>query len=98
MGLSNLDAANAYTLAKKYSNDAKGKLADVVGGIIMNKGDAADYDFIAKTYNDMPPRQEKLQASADFPSFFQNSLIFIALTRVGGFDDSVFGIRHYGEV
>ncbi len=69
LGLSNLDAANAYTLAKKYSSDAKGKLSDVIGGVIMSKGDPADYDFIAKTYADMPPQQAKLQASVDFAKF-----------------------------
>lgn len=69
LGLSKLEAANAYTLAKKYSSDAKGKLADVVGSIIMEKGDPSDYDYIAKTYNDMPPQQAKLQASADFAKF-----------------------------
>ncbi len=68
-GLNDLDSTNAYTLAKKYSSDAKGKLGQVVGQVLIKNGTEADYDFIAKSYADMPPSQEKLQGTADFCTY-----------------------------
>ena len=65
-GLSLLDPANAYSLAKKYSVDAKGKLGNVISSAIMNSGTDADFDFISNQYSSSPPNQEKLQTSADF--------------------------------
>ncbi|MEP6513196.1 MAG: M1 family metallopeptidase [Parafilimonas sp.] len=52
-GLTNLDSANAYTLAKKYSADAKGKLDNVITNIVISRGNEADYDMIVKKYEDM---------------------------------------------
>lgn len=69
LGLSKLDEVNAYVLAKSYSSDAKGKLGDVIGEIIMSKGKPEDYDFITKTYDDMPPQQGKLDATVAFCKF-----------------------------
>ena len=53
-GLSKLDAANAYSLAKKYSADAKGTLGEVVNKIIIDNGTEADFDFIATRYEEAP--------------------------------------------
>ncbi len=68
-GLSHLDPANAYTLAKKYSVDAKGKLANVVTDIVMKNADPNDYDFIANGYRDMPLSNGKLTATPAFADF-----------------------------
>ncbi|MFZ1799969.1 MAG: M1 family metallopeptidase [Chitinophagaceae bacterium] len=68
-GLSKLDPANAYTMAKKYSSDARGKLSDVVTEVIMENGKPEDYDFISKGYGDMPPTQAKLQATPGFADY-----------------------------
>lgn len=68
-GLSNLDETNAYNLAKKYSADAKGRLAGVITDIVMKKADPNDYDMIAKGYNDMPLSNEKIMATPGFADF-----------------------------
>ncbi len=68
-GLSNLDSANAYTLAKKYAADAKGDLADAVNAILISQGGEADYDLVLKTYSDMPTSQQKLQVTEDFCNY-----------------------------
>ncbi len=65
-GLNNLDSANAYTLAKKYSVDAKGDLEDAVNEAIVAHGSEDDYDIIVKWYNGLPPGQGKLQSTATF--------------------------------
>jgi aminopeptidase N len=65
-GLSNLDSANAYTLAKKYSADAKGNLEEVAGNIILSAGNEADYDMIVKKYDDLPLGQGKLNLTPAF--------------------------------
>ena len=65
-GLSNLDSANAYTLAKKYSADAKGDLEEVAGNIILSAGNEADYDIIVKKYDDLPLGQGKLNVTPAF--------------------------------
>ena len=62
----NLDSANAYILAKKYSADAKGDLEDAISGIVMMHGSEEDYDVIFKNYSDMPPGQSKLTATPQF--------------------------------
>lgn len=71
-GLSKLDPNNAYTLAKKYSADAKGKLGSVVFDAIMRSGTEADFDILLNQYKIYPPSQEKLQASIDFADFLSN--------------------------
>ena len=65
-GLSELEPAKSYDLAKKYSTDAKGELGDVVSGILVANGTEADFDFIAQRYNEAPPSQEKLQMTDAF--------------------------------
>ena len=43
-----------YSLAKKYSADAKGTLGEVVNKIIIDNGTEADFDFIATRYEEAP--------------------------------------------
>ncbi|WP_462251645.1 M1 family metallopeptidase [Ferruginibacter sp.] len=70
-GLAALEPDNAYTLAKKYTKDAKGDLGVVVSDIIMSKGSEADFDFIANSYDKAPPSQEKVAASATFAAYLE---------------------------
>ena len=70
-GLIGLEPARSYELAKKYSNDAKGDLGDVVNEIIIKDGTEADFDFIAKRFDEMPLSQEKLQAVSTFASYLE---------------------------
>ena len=68
-GLTAIDPDNAYILAKQFTGDMKGKLADAVNAIIIEKGNPADYDLIMKGYEDMPVSEEKLNASEGFCVF-----------------------------
>lgn len=68
-GLAALDAANAYTLAKKYSSDAKGALGKEVNKILLENGTESDFDFIAKSYDDAPPSQEKVGLTTQFGEY-----------------------------
>jgi aminopeptidase N len=61
-GLAALEPANAYTLAKKYSTDAKGDLGAVVDDIIMSSGTEADFDFITNRFDKAPLGQAKFQS------------------------------------
>ena len=68
-GLTKLDPASSYQLAKKYSTDARGKLGTVVAGIIMKNGAESDFEFLNTQYKNSPPTQEKLQESIAFGNF-----------------------------
>jgi aminopeptidase N len=68
-GLSNLDSANAYALAKKYAADAKGDLADAVNEIMIAHGSEDDYDMIVKAYDELPLGQSKIQSTMSFCNY-----------------------------
>ena len=68
-GLIALDGDNAYGIAKKYSNDAKGALGVAVTEVLISKGTEADFDFIADAYKNSPPSQDKVTQSAQFASY-----------------------------
>lgn len=70
-GLIGLEPDKAYTLAKKYSIDAKGDLGDVVTETIIKYGTETDFDFIANRFNEMPLSQGKLQAVSSFAGFLE---------------------------
>ncbi|MGC4102217.1 M1 family metallopeptidase [Ferruginibacter sp.] len=70
-GLAQLDPDNSYTLAKKYSKDAKGDLVQVISGIIIEKGTEADFDIVLQSFDDAPLSQEKVGASATFAGFLE---------------------------
>jgi aminopeptidase N len=73
-GLVMLDPSNAYTLAKKYSNDARGKLGTIVAQVLMSRGTAEDYELITGFYANEPTGDDKILMSPLFANF---------LTRVG---------------
>ena len=70
-GLTALDPGNAYTLAKKYSNDAKGDLGEAVSSIIMGNGTEADFDFIASRYDKAPLSEAKLNMTETFCTYLE---------------------------
>jgi aminopeptidase N len=70
-GLIGLEPAKAYELAKKYSNDAKGDLGDVVNDAIIKNGTEADFDFIAKRFDEMPLSQEKVMGVGTFAAYLE---------------------------
>jgi len=68
-GLALLDGSNAYALAKKYSNDAKGSLGSEVNSILLSNGTEADFEFIAKNYDSSPVTFEKIGGTAKFVDY-----------------------------
>lgn len=66
-----LEPETAYTLAKKYSNDAKGDLGDAIAEIIMSKGNESDFEFILNLYDKSAPSQDKLTSSETFCAFLE---------------------------
>ena len=70
-GLAALDPGNAYTLAKKYSSDAKGKLGNAVSDIIIKSGTEADFDFIANRFDKAPLSEEKLNMVKTFCEYLE---------------------------
>jgi aminopeptidase N len=68
-GLLVLDPANAYTLAKKYSNDARGKLGNIVSQVLMVRGTEEDLDFITKQFLNEPSGQDKILLSSLFINY-----------------------------
>ncbi|MEO6490298.1 MAG: M1 family metallopeptidase [Ferruginibacter sp.] len=64
-----LDSVNAYSIAKKYSSDTKGALANAVNTIIVANGKESDYDYIADNYDNSPATFDKIKASGQFATF-----------------------------
>jgi aminopeptidase N len=68
-GLIALDKANAYSIAKKYSKDAKGSLGTAVTDILLEQGTEADFHVIADAYKAAPTSQEKVMMSEKFGAY-----------------------------
>jgi len=68
-GLANLQPEEAYTLAKKYSNDALGKLGDVVSNIIMKTASPSDFDFLLNHFKNLPLSEEKIKDAFTFAKY-----------------------------
>ena len=68
-GLIMLDPSNAYALAKKYSNDARGKLGTIVAQVLMARGTEEDYDFIVNEYSSEPTGDDKILLSTLLPVY-----------------------------
>ena len=69
--LNELEPANAYAMAKKYSSDAKDALGEAVGEVLMSSGTEADFDFLLKRYDDAPLSQEKLGMTTSFGEYLE---------------------------
>ena len=68
-GLTMLDPAKSYELAKKYSADAKGALGEAVSSAIIANGTEADFDFISGSYAEAPVGQAKLEMTDLFTDY-----------------------------
>ena len=68
-GLIILDPSNAYTLAKKYGTDAKGKLGSVILEVLLSNASENDYDFISSQFDGEPLSPEKLQLTAVYADY-----------------------------
>jgi aminopeptidase N len=68
-GLVALDAANAYTLAKKFTSDAKGALVTIIIDILIDNGTEADFDYLFKKYADAPLSFEKVTMTKKFAEY-----------------------------
>lgn len=68
-GLLALDPSNSYTLAKKFSGDAKGTLGNAVTDILMTQGTEADYESISKSYRDAPASFEKVSMTNKYADY-----------------------------
>ncbi|MEO6671511.1 MAG: M1 family metallopeptidase [Ferruginibacter sp.] len=90
-GLSSLDTAGAYALAKKYSGDAKGLLGNEINKILFASGTEADFEFIASSYKTYPLTQEKVAVTASFISYL---LKVNDVTKIKKGIDLVMGFRN----
>ncbi|MEO8822636.1 MAG: HEAT repeat domain-containing protein, partial [Ginsengibacter sp.] len=68
-GLTSLNQDQAYSLAKKYSNDALGKLGEVVSAIIIKNGSEGDFNFLLNHFKDEPLSQNKIKSSMTFAKY-----------------------------
>jgi aminopeptidase N len=68
-GLTKLNPSEAYTLAKKYSSDALGKLGQVVSKAIMANATEEDFDIVLKSFQDAPLTREKVQSIIPFGNY-----------------------------
>ncbi len=68
-GIVALSGDEAYTIAKKYSVDAKGTLGEVVSDVLIKKGAESDFEFIASAYKDVPLSQAKFTNTAKFAAY-----------------------------
>lgn len=67
--LASLDPANAYSLAKKYIDGARGTLQNAIIDILIQQGSEVDFDYILDAYDQAPLSQEKLMLNAKLASF-----------------------------
>ena len=68
-GLVMLEPAKAYTLAKKYSSDALGKLGAVVASAFYKNGAEEDFKFLLNYYSNQPASQDKIMSSVAFGNY-----------------------------
>jgi aminopeptidase N len=68
-GLMKLDPSQAYSLAKKYSNGARGKLAEVSSAAIMANASVDDFDIIFNDYKNAPLSQAKVKQTIVFGNY-----------------------------
>ena len=68
-GLTKLQPQQAYTLAKKYSNDALGKLGEVVSSIIMKNASEDDFSFLLDHFKNEPLSEDKIKSAFTFEKY-----------------------------
>jgi aminopeptidase N len=70
-GIVQSNPVKAYEFAKKFSNDAKGALGNIVIRTLFSNGTEADFDIIAKSYNEMPASREKIMGTENFCGYLE---------------------------
>lgn len=70
-GLAALEPDQAYSMAKKFSNDALGKLGDVVAGIIQKNGSPEDFSFLLEHFKDLPLSGDKIRSASVFAKYLE---------------------------
>ncbi len=68
-GLITLEPEQAYSLAKKYSTDAKGRLGEVVAKAIMANATPEDFNIIFENFKNSPLSQAKIQETISFGNY-----------------------------
>ncbi|MEO6818648.1 MAG: M1 family metallopeptidase [Ginsengibacter sp.] len=68
-GISNLEPAESFKLAKQFSNDAKGKLGGVVSKIMYANATESDFDALYTIYKNAPLDQNKVTSSLSFANY-----------------------------
>ncbi len=68
-GLAKLQPGQAYTLAKKYGKDARGKLSNISSKLIMENATEEDFDLIFDQYKNSPLSQNKIQETFAFGAY-----------------------------
>ncbi len=68
-GLAKAEPSQAYELAKKYSNDAKGELGDAVSNILIEKGSEEDFSLISKFFRESPLTEDKFKSMMTYAAF-----------------------------
>jgi len=68
-GLAALNAENGYTLAKKFSSDAKGALSNEIKNILFAKGDEADFEFISSDFKQGGLSFQKIGATSKYADY-----------------------------
>ncbi|HUZ61523.1 MAG TPA: M1 family metallopeptidase [Hanamia sp.] len=68
-GLAALEPSQAYILAKKYSNDALGKLGEVVSDIIIKNGSEDDFNFLSNHFDNEPLSEDKIKSAFTFARY-----------------------------
>ena len=68
-GIAKSEPSQAYQLAKKYSNDARGALGDAVSNILINEGTEADFPMISKFFKESPLTEEKMKNMSTYAAF-----------------------------
>lgn len=68
-GLIKIDPSNSYELAKKYSEDAKGEMNNIITKVMIEKGNEEDFDYLLKSYRESPLSQSKFQETFIFAAY-----------------------------
>lgn len=68
-GISLLKPDQAYTLAKKYSEDALGKLGTVVSDILYKNGTAEDFEILYNIFHKLSFSQQKIVTAVKFTKY-----------------------------
>ncbi len=68
-GLTKLEPSQAYIFAKKYSNDPRGKLGNVVSKVIMDNAKEEDFNFLLDQFRNSPLNETKITETMSFAAY-----------------------------